>query len=48
MWSQMTVGVLRFGFDSVVLTTTDIESMGDTGHGTSEEKFSEMFTGTLA
>lgn len=48
MWSQMTVGVLLFGFDSVVLTTTDIESMGDMGHGTSEEKFREMFTGTLA
>ncbi len=31
MWSQMTVGVLRFGFGSVVLTTTDIESMGDNG-----------------
>ncbi len=48
MWSHMTVGVLRFGFGSVVLTTTDIESMSDMGHDTSEEKFREMFTGTLA
>lgn len=39
----MTVGVLRFGFDSVILTTTDIESIGDMGHRTSEK----MFTGTL-